>query len=151
MNPRKGKGRGDDAVVNMSPSGDVPPAQSDLGPPPRPNNITDTKAWNASRQGMGRALSNYRELLRVAFRRLSRYQQEELIGRFCMVITIGVTILVTLMFYSLIHRALRIIIVPGAIFAAWWVAKAVVKPVIIARFEPMLNPPGSDNSDTPIS
>lgn len=125
------------------------PATSDIPPPPAggsdrgkgggPKSIRDTETWKASQRGIKQFWSSYLARLTVAFNTMSRYEQENLVGRFCVIVTIGVTVMGFLLFYNFIPMHLRVIIVPPAMVAAWWVAGKIVAPVIIQRLESKLN------------
>jgi hypothetical protein len=134
MSPKKGPGSKDEAI-NVAPGNDAAGA----GVPRPPQNVTQAKAWQASRAGMNRAWSNYRQHLANSFKRMSRWEQEGLIQRLCLIVTIGVTGLALLLFYSLIDRTVRVLLVPAAMFAAWWAANKIVTPVVLARMDNLLN------------
>jgi hypothetical protein len=133
MDSKRRKGRIDDSVLNVSPDADP----SDLPGPPR--NIGDTQAFRSGKAGFSRAWGNYRTHLATSFKRMSRYQQEALISRMCLIITVGVTGLALLLFYPLINRTVRVFLVPGAICGAWWAANRIVTPAVLSRLESILN------------
>ena len=72
---------------------------------------------------------------------MNRTEQESLITKASVIITIGVTTLALVVFYPLVPQLVRVFLVPGAIFGAWWLGGKVVSQVVIARLEPMLNKP----------
>lgn len=114
-----------------------------MNPPPsssgRKRDITETDAFRQSSKGAKRLWSNYRNILKESFHRMSRGEQEDLIEKFAMIITIGVTVLVVLIFYPVIPRLLRVLGLPVALVMAWWAGRKVVAPVLIDRLEHMLN------------
>ena len=83
--------------------------------------------------------TQYKNILRTSFVRMTRSEQEALLTKASIIITIGVTIIALGLFYSLIPRMVRVFLVPGALFGAWWIGGKVVAQVIIARFDSFLN------------
>lgn len=113
-----------------------------IDPPPdsagKARNITETTAWKSSSKGVKRFWVNYKNILRESFNRMSRQEQEDLINRFAMIVTIGVTCLVILIFYPVTPRIMRVLGLPVALLVAWWGGRRVVGPVVIDRLEGML-------------
>jgi hypothetical protein len=112
-----------------------------MPPPPadHPRSLVDTDAYKKGKNSAGRLWNNYKTILKTSFNNMSRSDQEALLTKASVIVTIGVTILALGLFYSLIPRQVRVFLVPGALFGAWWIAGKVVAQVIIARFEPILN------------
>jgi hypothetical protein len=117
-----------------------------ISPPPSgapdvapPNNIRDTKAWRASKKGLGRIWSNYKTTLSTAFKSLGRDDQEALVQKLCVIVTLGVACLGLLMFYGVVPMFGRVFGVPAALFGAYWAGNKIVTPVVLARIEDMLN------------
>lgn len=135
MDSKKGNRGSDDRVLNVAPDDSSGPD----GMPAPPRSYGGNQQWNSSKQGLSRVWNNYRTHLGNSFKRLPRYQQEALVGRMCLIITVGVTGLALLLFYSLINRAVRIVLVPAAICGAWYAANKLVTPVVLARLENYLN------------
>jgi len=135
MNSKKGR-RIDNREINAAPGDDD--VSLAVGRPPQ--NIAQTEAWKAGKQGMGRMWNNYKSQLATAFQRMSRPDQEALVQRVCQIVTIGVTGIALLLFYQFIPRLGRVFGVPMAIVGAWWVANRIVTPVVLARLEGILNP-----------
>lgn len=133
------KGRLNDMVVNVDPKSGGASPDGKLPPPPA-GNFNNAKAWGAPMNGVSQGWSNYKKHLSTSFAKLSRFQQEALINRLCQIVTIGVTLLALLIFYHMMPMAVRVLIVPIAVVAAWWGANNVVTPVMIARVEPILKP-----------
>jgi hypothetical protein len=104
-----------------------------------PQNIGDTKVFKAGKQAGGRLWNNYKQHLVTSFRRMSRAEQEALVQRICMIITIGVTGVALLMFYQFIPRLARVFGVPAAVVGAWWLGKNMITQVVLARIEDILN------------
>ena len=154
MDPRKRRGAMDDRVLNVAP-GDDPPNSGDI---PRPPSNLASKGrqmdkgrpepgWKASKAGVSKAWGNYRQHLATSFSKMNRYQQEVLVERMCLIITIGVTGLALLLFYPLISRNIRVFLVPAVIVGAWWAAKKIVTPVVLDRLGGLLNNPEYDDYD----
>lgn len=107
-------------------------------PGAKKKDITDTQGWKNSSRGIKRFWTNYKAVLVDSFNRMTRSEQEDLIDKFAMIITIGVTCLVVLIFYPVIPRLLRVLGLPAAFFAAWWAGRKIVGPVVIDRMEHLL-------------
>jgi hypothetical protein len=138
-------------LANSAPENDTSDGydlRNQIAPPPKPpmknsepksNNFRETPAWKASRQGIGRVWYNYKNTLATAFNNMSRADQEALIQKLCVIVTLGVGILGLLLFYSLLPRLGRVFGVPVALFGAYWVGNKIVTPVVLARIEHLLN------------
>lgn len=109
------------------------------GPGDRPSNITETKAWKSSKKGVGRFLFNYKKLLHDSFVRMDRQEQEALIEKFSMVITMGVCVLMLLAFSGVLPREARVLGFPVAIAVSWWVGTRIVAGVVIERLDSIMN------------
>ncbi|MBX9688368.1 MAG: hypothetical protein K2X27_16790 [Candidatus Obscuribacterales bacterium] len=118
-------------------------------PPPdsKRKDITDTEAWKSSSKGVKRFWTNYKNILKNNFNSMSRSEQEDLIDKFAMIITIGVTCLVVLIFYPVIPRLLRVLGLPLALMVAWWGGRKVVGPVVIDRMEHLLKKPEREDRE----
>ena len=108
-------------------------------------NITDTEGWKSSQKGLKRLWSNYKKILKDRFTRMTRAEQEDLIDKFAVIITMGVTCLVILIFYPVMPRLLRVFLLPTALLSAWWAGRRIVGPVVVDRISHMLN---EDDKDT---
>ena len=121
-----------------------------MNPPPessgRARNITETEAWKSSSKGAKRFWVNYKNVLRDSFNRMSRQEQEDLIIKFAMIVTLGVTCLVILIFYPVTPRLMRVLGLPVALLVAWWAGRRVVGPVVIDRMEGMLRKDRPDDN-----
>jgi hypothetical protein len=122
-------------LVNAAP-GDDDVALA-VGRPPQ--NIRETEAWKASKRGMGRMWHNYKAHLTTSFQRMNRDEQEALVQRVCVIVTLGVTGIALLLFYQFIPRIGRVFGVPAALFGAYWGGHTIVTPVVLARLETILN------------
>lgn len=116
----------DDGIIDASPG------------PASPRNITETEVWKTSRRGVSRFWTNYKRLLSDSFNRMDRDEQETLIQKFSVIITVGVTILVLLTFYSIIPSFIRLFAVPVGFVAAWWAGRNLVARVVIERMQTKL-------------
>lgn len=114
-------------VIDASPAAEAPV-----------RNITETKAWKSSRKGAQRFWFNYKKLLKDSFDKMDRDEQENLISKFCTIITMGVTVLLLLAFSSFLPREVRVLGVPIALFVAWFLGTRVVTEVMIERLEGIL-------------
>lgn len=125
-----------------------------IPPPPggsgRKRDITDTEGWKSSSKGIKRLWNNYINVLRESFNGMSRGEQEDLIDKFAMIITIGVTVLAVLIFYPYIPRLLRVLGLPVALIVAWWAGRKIVGPVVIERMERYLKKESSGGGTTSI-
>jgi hypothetical protein len=150
-----GKGKGDkgqksrmrnfdDQLIDASPGGGDAP---DLSPtaPPKVTNVRQTKAWLDTTGGAKRLWTVYKNTLVTAFQRMNRTEQIALIDKGSVIVTIGVVVVVLATFYQMLPSLLRIFLAPGMIAGAWFFAKRVVTPVMIARFEHYLNPDVGDD------
>ena len=115
-----------------------PPPNSSGNPGGRKRDIRDTEGYRSSKKGVKRFWSNYQNILKTSFNDMSRGEQEDLIDKFAMIVTIGVTVLVVLIFYPVIPRLLRVLGLPVALLVAWWAGRKVVGPVIVDRLEHLL-------------
>lgn len=116
---------------------------SKMPPPPGKNlpsgrNITDTDGWKTGKTGAKRIWANYKKSLRDHFNNMTRAEQEDLIDKFSMIITIGVTVVVVLIANPFIPRLIRVLGVPLALMASWWAGRRIVAPVMIDRLEHLL-------------
>ncbi len=125
------------------------PATSDIPPPPSgadrgssgagPKSIRDTATWKASQRGIKQFWTSYLTRLSESFNSMSRGEQENLIAKFCVIVTVGVTVMGFLLFYNFIPLHLRVILIPIAMVVAWWAAGKIVAPVVLDRLAGKLN------------
>jgi hypothetical protein len=134
MNSKKGRPDPREQI-NVAPGDDD--VTLTVGRPPK--NIQQTQAWQASKQASGRLWNNYKNHLVTSFRRMSRADQEALVQRVCVIVTIGVTGIALLLFYQFIPRLGRVFGVPLSVVGAFWAGKNVVTPVVLARLEDIMN------------
>jgi hypothetical protein len=135
MNSKKGRRDPREQIVNVAPGDDD--VSLTVGRPPQ--NIGQTQAWKASKQAGGRMWNNYKTHLVNSFRRMPRADQEALVQRVCVIVTIGVSGILLLLFYQFIPRLGRVFGVPAAVFGAFWCGNKIVTPVVLARLEDIMN------------
>jgi hypothetical protein len=82
----------------------------------------------------------YLQILRQSFSVMDREEQENMITKFCYVITIGIACVIISCFYSLLPPLLRIIALPIFLAGGWFVGAKIVAPTMIKRLEAYLNP-----------
>lgn len=104
-----------------------------------PRNVLETKIWQNSVGAISKFWANYQNLLSLSFKRMPREMQEQLISRICMIITIGVATILIMFFYPFIPQYIRIPLVPISIIGSYWLANRVVSPVMLSRYEHILN------------
>jgi hypothetical protein len=113
-----------------------------MPPPPSRSvpskNITDTPGFKSGKTGVKRFWSNYKKILRDSFNRMSRSEQEDLIDKFALIVTVGATVVALLLFQSVMPRLVRVLGVPLALVGAWWAGRRIVGPVIIDRMSHLL-------------
>lgn len=122
----KGKSNKDEGIIDASPGNS-------------PHNITKTEAWKSSSRGISRFWTNYKRLLNDSFVKMSRDEQEALITKFSVYITVGVSWLIMLTFYSVMPVIVRLLAVPIGSVAAWWLGRSVVAQAVINRLGSKLN------------
>lgn len=105
-----------------------------------PKNITETKAYKEGKAGIGQMWNNYLLLLSSYFQKMKREDQEQLIVRFCQVVTVGCAVVLTSFFYQFVPSLVKVFALPLFFVGTWFVATRVVSPIIIAQFESKLNP-----------
>lgn len=106
-----------------------------------PKSITETKAYKEGKAGIGQMWSNYMLMLSSYFKKMKRDDQEQLIVRFCQVVTVGCAVVLTSFFYQFVPSLVKVFALPLFFVGTWFVATRVVAPIIIAQFEDKLNPP----------
>lgn len=106
----------------------------------KPRNITEMGVYKSGTSGVKRFWTNYKKVLRESFTKMDRVAQEDLITKFSMIVTMGVTVLMIVIFYGLIPaREFRVFGVPLLLITAWWLGNNLVANVVIARMEGLLN------------
>lgn len=105
-----------------------------------PKNITETRAYKEGKAGIGQMWSNYLRVLGSYFHKMRREDQEQLIVRFCQVVTVGCAVVLTSFFYQFVPSLVKVFALPLFFVGTWFVATRVVSPIIIAQFESKLNP-----------
>jgi hypothetical protein len=128
----------DDQLIDASPGGADSPNLTPSAPA-KPSNVRQTKAWLETTGGVKRLWSVYINTLVTSFQKMNRTEQIALIDKGSVIVTIGVVVVVLATFYQMLPSLLRIFLAPGLIAGAWFFAKRVVTPVMIARFEHHLN------------
>jgi len=104
-----------------------------------PRNIAETKVWKESSGSVKRAWSNYVGMLADRFQMLPRADQEQFITRLSIIVTMGATIIVMVLFYSFLPTAIRLLALPAALVAAYLAGLKIVTPIMVSRFEEYLN------------
>lgn len=103
------------------------------------NSIQETKIWKESTSGIKRMWSTYVQILKDSFQRMSRVEQEALITRFCLIVTLGVAVIALSFFYAFLPLGVRVIGLPVIGVVAWFAGTRIIAPVMIARYEKYLN------------
>lgn len=119
-------------------SNEKPPARRPEGQE-GPRSIGDSQFARRSASGLKRFWNNYKALVAREFQKMDRQQQEALLGRFSLMITMGVSGIVCLIFYGMMPPPIRVLGTPLVLIAAWWAGSNIVTPVVIARFADKLN------------
>jgi len=138
--PRRGADS-DDGSIDMSPGG--PPvsgrAGAGSGPGQGRHSIQDSKVWQEGRTGVRKLWSDYKTMLVTYFQRMPRSEQEDLITRLCLIVTMGVGALALMFFYGFVPQYVRIIVVPAVLGGAYWAGTKIVAPIMIVRYDQYLN------------
>lgn len=130
----------DDQIIDASP-GDNPYEMSmNPGNGTRPNNIRETKAWKNVSGGIKGIWATYMQTLATAFGKMNRDEQVDLIIKGSQIITIGVAVVGLGLFYYFLNVTIRVLITPALLVGAWFLGTKVVAPVMIERFNSLLNP-----------
>lgn len=116
-------------------SGQRPDEQSDR----HVSSIQDTKIWKDSKSGVAKFWQNYLDTLAMYFRQMSRAEQEDLITRASLIMTIGGSALILTFFYGFLPDIVRVFSLPAIAVGGWFVGNKVVTPVMLSRFEKYLN------------
>ncbi len=125
----------DDQLIDASPGGNDAPNLN----APKPIDVRQTKAWLETTGGVKKLWAVYVNTLVSSFQRMNRGEQIALIEKGSVIVTIGVVVVVLATFYQMLPSIVRIFLAPGLVAGAWFFAKRVVTPVMIARFEDHLN------------
>ena len=104
-----------------------------------PRNIQETEAWKQSQAGVANMWANYKRVLKTSWQRMPRADQEALIVRLCQIVTIGVSVLVLMLFYGFLPQQLRILAVPGVFLGSFWLGTKVVAPIVTVQYDQYLN------------
>ncbi|GEM_PF-1805193 len=127
--------------IDMSPEAGRAPAVRP-GAPARgqgPRNIQETEAWQHSRAGLKNIWANYKATLAAAWKRMPRADQEAVVTRLCMIVTVGVTVVVIMFFYGFMPPLIRLVGVPALGLGSYWAGTRLVAPIILAQYEQYLN------------
>lgn len=101
--------------------------------------LTETRAWKDSIGLIERMWDSYLRLLASYFRKMSRYEQEELLTKYSWIISVGGTLLVWCQIYPLFLPIVRVIAFPLTLGVAYWFGKRIVSTVVIERLSKYLN------------
>jgi len=105
-----------------------------------PRNLRETKVWKDTIGACQQLWSNYIAMLKLSFRKMSRYDQEQMITKYSWVISMGVAALAYQFFIrDFLPVIIRVLALPLILVAAWAVGTRLVAPVFIKRFEKYLN------------
>lgn len=130
--PMRGRPAKDDETFDASPEADKSDKKVD--------DLRQSPAWQKGKSGIGRMWDRYLQILRQSFSVMDREEQENMITKFCYVITIGIACVIISCFYSLLPPLLRIIALPIFLAGGWFVGAKIVAPTMIKRLEAYLNP-----------
>ena len=131
--PMRGKTAKDDDTFDASPDPNNSVSKTD--------DLRQSPAWQKGKSGIGRMWERYLQILSQSFSAMDREEQENMITKFCYVITIGIACVIISCFYSLLPALLRIIALPIFLAGGWFVGAKIVAPTMIKRLERYLNPP----------
>jgi hypothetical protein len=84
------------------------------------------------------ALTNYGGLLGRSFQNLSRAEQEQLITRYCQILTIGSAVVIATFIYPFLPTLVRVFSAPALVIAAWYLGTKVVSAIMIKRLDKYL-------------
>ena len=102
--------------------------------------IKESRAWQDGMGGITRFWNNYVNALKMAFNRLDRVGQEDLIMRGSQIVTVGAAIITTYIWYWFMPQGIRVIVLPIVLIGSWWLGTRVVAPSMIERFDSHLHP-----------
>jgi hypothetical protein len=139
---KKPQGHQSEEDIDMNPpvvSFDPSAIQDPGSPKTHVKNIRDTQVWKASVSGISGMWGNYLNILQRSFQRMSRLEQESLIRKICIAITLGIACLVAMFFYGMVDRTIRLIGLPLFILSAYWASTKIVTPMMIVRYDQYLN------------
>jgi hypothetical protein len=107
-------------------------------------NIRETMLWKDSVGGFQRFWQNYLSFLSKSWQRLPRFEQENWIRKFSLVVTVGTAFLAASFFYQFLPStegllSIRTLSLPILIAVSWWTATRVITPVMIDRLSKHLN------------
>ena len=105
------------------------------------NRAGSDNAGDKMKKGALNMWKRYIEILKQSFRAMDRYEQENLITKFCYVIAIGVAAIVMSCFYGLLPQMIRVIALPVFLAGGWFLGAKIVAPAMIKRLESHMNPP----------
>lgn len=126
--------------IDMSPGSNFsPPRRQAGGRQGSPRSIQETQAWQSSQAGLQNMWANYRRVLKTSWQRMPRTEQEALITRLCQIVTMGVSVLVLMFFYSFLPKLIAIFAVPGVLVASFYTGTKIVAPIIAAQYDQYLN------------
>lgn len=106
----------------------------------KPHDIRDSKAWKKGQKGVQKIIQNYFDFLGNFFRQMDRDEQISTVEKFCVVLTVGISMVVLACFYSLLLQPIRVIALPLVLGFAWWLGSKVITPVMLARLSKYIHP-----------
>jgi hypothetical protein len=138
-------GRIDDNVIDASP-GERPGDQGKGSPnfnqsraKQELSNLTEHKAWKQSTGAANQMWTRYVAILQTSFTGMTRPRQIQLITNASQIVSMGLTAVALSLFYRFLPIFARVIIVPAALVAAWWLGTNVIAAALVERFNQYLN------------
>ncbi len=118
-----------------------PPGNMPVRPTNSPGkfNLKETIIWKDTVGLVQKLWDSYLKLLSSYFQKMSRDEQEELITKYCWIISVGGVLLVWCQIYSLFHPIIRVFAFPISLGAAYWFGKRIVSGIVIERLSKYLN------------
>lgn len=104
----------------------------------KPKNIRETKGWNQGVNGLKGFFQAYLNILGRSFNNMNRFEQEQLISRFCVVITVGIACVALNCFYSLLILPIKVVSLPIVLGLAWIAALKLITPIVVTRLSKYL-------------
>jgi hypothetical protein len=106
----------------------------------KPHDIRETKAWQKGQKGVQKLWQNYLDFLGGYFRTMDRDEQVSTIEKFCVTLTVGISMVVLACFYSMLLQPVRVIALPLVLGGAWWFGSKVITPVMVTRLNRYIKP-----------
>jgi hypothetical protein len=104
------------------------------------NRIQDNKIWQGTVGSTKNALTGYFAFLQKYFLDQPRAEQEQLITRYCQILTIGAAVVILSFLNTFLPTIIRVFALPAILVGAWYAGTNIVPPIVIKRMEKYLNP-----------